>query len=278
MTEEDNDQAEPEESSSRPDSFFKLLTAAEAKAVGLQEQPTEFQYTSLADLVFAVPDKVSLAGTIFDFFRPLSVVEFKSENDPLTLKKFIKNEVRTGILCLQKDFEDYSNILNVYVVARKPDKLFEIAESRNIKLTNTPAKKWLWQGQVGFQDVAIVVCRDLPLKEQYYIWIMFAPAKSPKWRDLIKRLYKERNQKLLDIAAQLRTKEFAMVITDELIKTAQAEWSAEEKAKAHKEQVEGYKLIIEKLLEYPELLGDILETLTLERRQFLLQLLNKAKN
>jgi hypothetical protein len=53
------------------------------------------------------------------------------------------------------------------------------------------------------------------LEERYYIWLLFAPARSPTWRNLIKKLYKERNFKLLDIARELRPKEYGMNITDQ---------------------------------------------------------------
>jgi hypothetical protein len=56
------------------------------------------------------------------------------------------------------------------------DNLVEVEEStgRGIIFNKTAGKKWLYTARVGFQDVAIVVCRDLPLEPKFYKWLIFA--------------------------------------------------------------------------------------------------------
>ncbi len=69
------------EPSKRPDFVFKLLTKLQAVELGLEVRDTEQQppYNTLGDLTLAVPAQVQIAGTMFDFFRSLNVIEFKSE-------------------------------------------------------------------------------------------------------------------------------------------------------------------------------------------------------
>jgi hypothetical protein len=113
MSETVNESLKSEEGSSRPDPVFKLITSEEAKAVGLVVKQSEIQYSTRTDLILTVPEGVSTENTLFDFFRGANLVEFKSENDPLTLQEFTRNEVRTGIWFLQSGAEDYDNILNM---------------------------------------------------------------------------------------------------------------------------------------------------------------------
>jgi hypothetical protein len=251
----------PEKGSSRPDPVFKLITSEEAKTLGLIVKQTEIQYSTRTDLILTVPEGVSTVNTMFDFFRGANLVEFKSENDPLTLEEYIRNEVRTGIWFLQTGAKNYNGILNAYVVARKPGSFFKVAETRGITFVNTKERKWLWTAKVGFQDVAVVVCNNLPLDKRYYKWLLFAPAKSGKWKQFIQRLVDERNKELLEIAIQMRPKEIGMVTSEEVLKEIMAELSPEEKEVYEKEVDEGYELMITALAKKPEKLAETLAKL-----------------
>lgn len=214
-----SDQAElnPEQAAAgRPDPLFKVLTRLEAEQLGLKAIETEkqFQETTRADLVLVVPPGVDVEGTMFDFFRATNVIEFKSENDPLTLREYLKNETRTTLQFLQSKDLDLDELLNVIVTSRSPDTFLEQAVRRRIFFQPEEGRPWLLRAQVGFQDVAIVVCRDLPLEELYYNWLVFAPSDSRKWRRYIEILLKENREELLAWVKRIRPKELKMVTKD----------------------------------------------------------------
>jgi hypothetical protein len=275
MSENESIPPDGEETSKLLDSYFKYLTSEEAKSVGIKEQPSELQYTTFADLVFAVPAGVQTKDTLFEFFRSYNIVEFKSESETLTLQKYIKNDVRTDILFLQRGEENFDNILNVYVVARYPEKFFDLAKKRDIKFNNSTDKPWLYEGQVGFQDVAIVVCRELPLDERYYKWLMFAPAKSHKWERFILKLVDEGKNELREIAKKLRPKEYAM-ITQEIMDKIEAELSPQEKARLKRDTIDALEILLKGVFKNNlEGLSELFARLTPEERELLLELLSK---
>jgi len=199
-------------SSSRPDPLFKLLTKIEAEQLGLEAIETEFQYSTRADLVLSVPPGLALEGTLFDFFRSINVLEFKSEGDRFDLREYIRNDVRTGLSLLQGQDTNFDNTLNLMVVARKPRSFLNAAKKRGLIFRREKGRPWLWQGKVGFQDVAIVVCRDLPLEPIYYSWLVFAPSDSSKWKEYIEILVREGRIGLLEVVQKLRPRElYAML-------------------------------------------------------------------
>ncbi len=175
---------------SYPDPLFKVVTRLEAQQVGIIATESELQYTKTTrgDLLLEVPPGISLKDTLFDFFRVANVLEFKSENDQFDLDEYIRNDTRVNQVFLQHKDLTFADILNVFVVSRKPQGFLKIVQKRRIKFQAEAGKPWLLQGEVGFQDVAIVVCKDLPLERRYYNWLAFAPTDSPKWRRLVIRL------------------------------------------------------------------------------------------
>jgi hypothetical protein len=64
---------------------------------------------------------------------------------------------------------------------------------------------------VGYQRIALIICRDLPIERRFYRWLLFAPSKGKKWIAFIEQLKKEGNQELLAIAEQLRPEEYQML-------------------------------------------------------------------
>ena len=74
-----------EQRSVLPDALFKLVTRAEALRFGLKLLESEAQYTTRADLITEIPEGLDVSSSMFEFFRPVTVMEFKSENDKFDL-------------------------------------------------------------------------------------------------------------------------------------------------------------------------------------------------
>ena len=265
-------------SASQPDLFFKLITREDAVQVGIQPTETEIQFSTRADLVLVVPPGVVLENTLFDFFRATNVLEFKGEADPFTLREFIRNSLRTEWLFLQSTDPNFDRFLNVIISSRLPRRFLQQVQKRGITFKQTPGRPWLWRGAVGFQDVAIVVCRDLPLEDIYYDWLIFAPADNPKWRSVVAKLISEGNQRLLQTVQTLRPKEFNMLTKslEEMVNEAIADGfitpEEGERALGKGEKIEpsleettvGGLLSIDE--DYPHLLPKVLGALTPEAR------------
>jgi hypothetical protein len=58
--------------------------------------------------------------------------------------------------------ELYEQFLNLYVVARYPQNFLDVARVNGIIFEPDKARSWLRWAKVGFQKVALVICRDLP--------------------------------------------------------------------------------------------------------------------
>jgi len=264
-----NPVSDESENSVFPDPLFKVVTRAQAKNLGLVVEDSELQFTTRADLVLSVPPGVNLEGTLFDFFRPWVMLEFKGENDQLTLPKFIINEVRTSIQFLQNKAEDFTEILNLIVSARRPDAFFKLAKANGINFKRNKERPWLWQAQVGFQTVVVVVCRDLPLEQRYYEWLIFSPSDNQKWRQCVRALVKEGNYNLLSIVRQLKPKEYNMISYGEFLELIgpKGSLSPEEQARIAEEQIEGEQFALKTLAQTNlEWLAKVLNVLEPEQR------------
>ncbi len=258
---------DPATTSKRPDPLFKFLTRLEAEEHGLIASETEFQYSTRADLVLSVPPGLSLEGTLFDFFRAVNVIEFKSQNDPFNLREYIRNELRTDLQLLQSNDENFDNILNVIVSSREPQRFFSLAAKKGVSFKPDEAKPWLWRNQNGFQNIAIVVCRDLPIEKPYYLWLTFAPTDSLKWDAFVGEMIKQQNQPVLEVLQSLKPKEFAMV--EEKYKELIIE--ALKRPEFNEPIEEPLELRAELLLEavahdYPQVLDKVLSVLKPEER------------
>lgn len=212
MSQDENQAVEPLERSSRPDPYFKLFTQLEATRLGIQAKETELQYSPRVDLVLKVQPDISLEDTMFDFFRTINVVEFKGENDPLTVLEFRKITVRAELVFLREE-EDPENGLTVIVSSRSPDGFLAQARRRRIPLWQEEGKPWLWRAEVGFLDVAIIVCRNLPIEQKYYNWLAFAPTDTIKWQEFVGVLYDQGEWELLYSIKNMRPKELEMTFT-----------------------------------------------------------------
>jgi hypothetical protein len=134
--------------------------------------------------------------------------------------------------------EFYGQFLNLYVLARYPTKFLDAARKDGIIFTPEPGRPWLLRTKIGFQNVALVICRDLPFERRYYEWLVFAPSDGKRWKTFIQRLEEEGEKKLLDIAARLRPKEFAVTkaTVDDIWEDMRAEGVLTPEVEAHMAQ------------------------------------------
>jgi len=63
----------------------------------------------------------------------------------------------------------------------------------------------------GCIEVAIVVCRLLPLERRYYWWLIFAPSTSPKWKNFVTMLVEQGDLAMLKIVARLKPVEVGVM-------------------------------------------------------------------
>ncbi len=268
MTDKPNFAPDPKITSLRPDPFFKSLTLVQAEVLGLQAIETEFQYSSRADLVLTVPSGVTLDGTMFEFFRETNVVEFKSQNDQFTLSEYIKNEIRTDLLFLRGKSRLFSSMLNVIISARAPQKFFYDAKERGIIFQTEETKPWLWRGRVGFQDVAIVVCRDLPIEDPFYTWLAFAPTESRKWRDFVLEILRQNNQEVIKVLEDVRAKDLNALLKQHRDKVEKVLNNPENRIPMEEPSLElQAELLLEAVAyDYPEQLGKVLSVLKPKER------------
>ncbi len=205
----------------RPDPFFKLFTRLQAEQLGLIAKESELQYSTRADLILSVPAGLSVENTLFDFFRRVNVVEFKSENDKFRLRQYVHNQLRIDLEFLQSDAETFDDFLNVIVCSRRPRTFLKVARQRKIRFKPDKGKPWLLSAAVGFQNVVIVICAELPIEEPYFNWLLFAPADSTRWREFVQKLLAEGETKLADAARRMHPKEYIMQY-DKFLEEAEA--------------------------------------------------------
>ena len=201
MSNDPNQNNEQTASSVQPDPLFKVITRLEAEQLGMHAVETEHRFfVSRTDLVLEAPSGLQLEGTMFDFFRQLNVVEFKSQGDPYNLEESIRNQTRTAILYLEGRAE-LDELLNVNVVSRRPREFLKEARQRKVYFRPVKGKPWLLWARVGFLDTAIVICGELPVEKPYFNWLLFAPAGSERWKAFVEKLAREREWELLKAVA-----------------------------------------------------------------------------
>ncbi|MEI6045324.1 MAG: hypothetical protein WCS37_13325 [Chloroflexota bacterium] len=208
------DPTQPNPARLRPDPAFKAVTREFTKELGIETVETEFPQSVRADLILNVPEGLVLKETMFRFFRRFNIIEFKGQNNQLTEEGFVINEVRTNLLYLYNEEARFENMLNLLVSSRFPQRFFDYMEAHQCKFEQDKAQPWLWRCQVGLQEVVVIVCRDLPLEQPYYEWLLFAPSDSQKWRDFVKMLAREGNTRLLDMAREMRPKEYEFMLIE----------------------------------------------------------------
>ncbi|NWJ94358.1 MAG: hypothetical protein HXX20_01100 [Chloroflexi bacterium] len=195
----------------RPDPMFKDVTRKEAQAAGLELLNIEMPQLLRADLVLAVPQGIDLTGTLFEFLAPYSIIEFKSENDTFDKSEFAKNLARTFLFFSENQPLEYSQLLTVFVSAGQPDSVIDHLRAEGTTLEPDPAYPWLMRCRIWSLEVAIVVCRLLPLERRYYNWLLFAPVGSTKWREFVKILLRDGEWTMLELIKKLRLREYRLM-------------------------------------------------------------------
>jgi hypothetical protein len=88
MAEQENKQSDKDQI--RPDPMFKDITRQLAKDVGLKLLNIELPQMFRIDMAFSVPEGLDLSNTLFSFFLPFTITEFKSQDDEREVTEFSK--------------------------------------------------------------------------------------------------------------------------------------------------------------------------------------------
>ncbi len=275
----------------RPDPLFKDVTRRAALAAGLELLDIELPQLLRADLVLSVPQGKDLSDTLFDFLLAYSILEFKLENDTLDGSELDKNLARSLLFLSENPQASYSQLLTVFICAERPDSLLEHLKKENLSVTSDQAQPWLLHSQFGPLQIAIVVCRLLPLERKFYDWLLFAPASSVKWREFVKMLIRNGEKALIEQVKMLRLKEYRLMTMEftEMLKDLTPEERAE-REKDWLDLIEAELIVSEEMnqgalsevlsrLKPQTLLSGLtpekIASLTPEQRQKLLALLNQ---
>ncbi len=198
----------------RADPAFKLITNQIAQELSLKVIGAELPQTLTADLVLEIPSDISpkLEDSLFSFLigYEYAVIEFKGQNDRFTLPKFLTNLARIALFCLKRPEVEVGKVLNLFVCSRYPQEILGLANPtpEQASFRNTAQEPWVWRASFFFQEIMIVICRDLPLEPRYYQWLLFAPADTQKWREFVKTALREGRRDLVASLRSLRPKEF----------------------------------------------------------------------
>ncbi|NWJ97961.1 MAG: hypothetical protein HXX20_19575 [Chloroflexi bacterium] len=131
----------------------------------------------------------------------------------MTKEAFAVQLARVYLLFAENPKIGFDRILNVIVSSRYPRTFLKYSQERGYPFKADEDREWLYRAQIGYQDVALVVCEKLPLESRYASWLLFADAGTQKWRDFIKMAALEHNWKILELARDLRPKEFNAMAT-----------------------------------------------------------------
>jgi hypothetical protein len=195
----------------KPDTVFKAVTGKMAQEAQLDLLNVELPRLPSTDLIIHVPKGKDLSATPFEFFAPYNIVEFKSENDPFDEFEFAISLARTLLFYNAFKKAKYSEILTVFVCARYPEGVIEHLKTEGIKHEPVVGKPWLITGNFEKLNFVLVLCRDLPLEEKFYRWLIFASSQSTEWKKFVTMMLKEHNFEVLDLLYYFRPKEVEAV-------------------------------------------------------------------
>jgi hypothetical protein len=150
--------AKPETIKKRPDPAFKQVLTQEARKLGLKHGPTELQIaqTTSSDMLLLVPPRTKLKDTLFEFFRAVNIIEFKSSNDALTLQTLKIQLARLYLLLAENSDYQFETTLNIIISARYPSEVFKYCATKGYRFEPEANNGWLYRANLGLQDVAIV--------------------------------------------------------------------------------------------------------------------------
>lgn len=204
----------------RPDPRFKLRIVRLAESLGIIVRTAELPQTSIADLVFELPDDFTrLLGTFFEFLQYFTfvIVDFKGENDKLTMRKLQLNISRTAAFAAENEKTHPRKILNLIISSRYPSEVIKAANAdpQKPELIQQPGKPWLWRSSSYVQEVAIVVCRDMPIKPEYFDFLLFAPVNTDTWKRFTQTILDEKLYDYIDEMIKLHPWEVKAMRTAE---------------------------------------------------------------
>ena len=174
----------PKPARNSADPFFKAKLTEMALEAGLDKGPTELQIprSSLSDMFLTVPEGMVLENPLLAYLREFNIIEFKGQSDHFNAQTFEVQLARVYLWHSQNHRRaSYDRILNVIVSAHCPATVFDFSAKRGSPFTKVNDQDWLWQARVGWQDVVVVVCQNLPIAKPFYPWLAFAPGKSLTW-------------------------------------------------------------------------------------------------
>ncbi|MEI6043045.1 MAG: hypothetical protein WCS37_01520 [Chloroflexota bacterium] len=87
----------------------------------------------------------------------------------------------------------------------------QLLRAEGTTLEPDPAYPWLMRCRIWSLEVAIVVCRLLPLERRYYNWLLFAPVGSTKWREFVKILLRDGEWAMLELIKKLRLRVYRLM-------------------------------------------------------------------
>jgi MgtE intracellular N domain len=250
----------------RPDPAFKQVLTAEARKVGLKRGPTELQIaqTTSSDMLLLVPPDTKVKDTLFEFFRAVNIIEFKSANDPLTLQTLKIQLARLYLLLAENPDYQFEQTLNIIVSARYPREVFGYSEAKDYPFkgegkdeTDENSEDWLYRANIGYQDVVVVVCEQLPLKTLYLDWLIFAAADTGTWREAVLLAVKERKLEILKLANEMHPKEYEAMGSN--IKMLFEQYSPQERERLRRDWFDVLEEILPRMgREEPKDLGSLL--------------------
>ena len=209
---EDSDQTWLEQIA-RADPTFKNVTSQAARARGINIVGAELPQTVTADLIFELNEDTDLTDSLFSFLSGyrFAVVDFKGPNDPLDMPKLLLNVARTALFCAKNPQVSVRQVLNLLVCSRYPANILKEPAAQNIVGFHQPdpeKQPWLWLGRYVFQEIIIVVCRDLPIEERFFDWLLFMPADIKKWPVTVRQFLAAGRYDLVALSRNLHPKEF----------------------------------------------------------------------
>jgi hypothetical protein len=251
--------SKPEVPQKRPDPAFKQVLTDVARKVGLKRGPTELQIsqTTSSDMLLLVPSGTDVRNSLFEFFRAVNIIEFKSANDLLTLETLNIQLARLYLLLAENKDYQFETTLNIIVSARYPSEVFRYCAARGYTFKSERTKGWLYRANLGLQDVVVVVCEYLPLEPLYLNWLIFAAADGETWREAILLAVKEHRLEILKLAREMHPKEYEAMGSK--IKLLFEQYSPQERERLKRDWFEVLKDVLPQMgREEPRDLGELL--------------------
>jgi hypothetical protein len=135
--------------------------------------------------------------TTFGFFSRHNLLEFKSPNDPLTVKDFNRILGRAYLYASEQEIEDYGEMVVCILCPRKPMKL----------LTRSPRVATFECVQTGVYrchhplDVYVIVTSELPIEPKNYPLLLFTSKQQQ--RGFLEEMVREKRLDLLVLAHEV---------------------------------------------------------------------------